>query len=109
MAKKQQENPNAKLLTETKEEVHKAMAKLNKDRQEFESKRNQIGNFIWILKRKALSLSHEIANIESQIRIRLEVFHKTKYVRKMNDDQLEKEWEKVIKESGLNKALDFKT
>jgi len=91
-----------------KEEYVEQIEKLNIEEQELTSKYNQVQNFMRLLKLKNISLKQELQQIEESRRRATEIFKKIKYVRKMDNDTLELEWENLFKKTGLEKTLTYK-
>ena len=95
-------------ITLTKDEYIEQIAKLNIEEQELQSKLNQVQNFMQLLKLKKIKLNEEINQVDESRRKATEIFKKIKYVREMDKDTLEQEWENIIKTTGLEKTLTYK-
>ena len=60
------------------------------------------------MKRKVLSISQELHHIENKKRVATELYTKERSVKKLDNDEVETIWESYMKESGMEKAIDYK-
>lgn len=94
--------------TLSKEEYMKLIEENNVEEQELQSKINQITNFIQLLKLKRIKLGEEMEHIKAKKLNIVEIFNKIKFVRKLNDEQIEREMDELLRKTGLEKSLDYK-
>ena len=92
----------------TENEYQKKMQETEVDKQELISKLNQVKNFRKLLAHKENKIKEEIESVKtSQLRA-TETFMKIKFVKEYSNTDLEKQMEKLMKDTGLDKTLEYK-
>ena len=67
---------------------------------------NKIGHMIWLLKRKNLSYGHQISSLRDNEDDIMKKHSKVKFTDTINEDELEKNWVKLCRNTGLDKVLE---